>query len=152
MAFVASLLLSCRNAVFVLAVTLATAVARILYQNYRRAENLKRTGRIDGLPVLNLDRDDFERATKRYRTELKELLQLGYKQFKHGIYQLWSVYGFVTIVSPDFLEELNALPKGTLDFYGAVQKVSPLFPRVVTWEESLTVGEIRSAWLATMNG
>ncbi|KAL4767273.1 cytochrome P450 [Aspergillus nidulans var. acristatus] len=135
MAFVASLLLSCRNAVFVLAVTLATVVARILYQNYRRAENLKRTGRIDGLPVLNLDGDDFERATKRYRTELKELLQLGYKQFKHGIYQLWSVYGFVTIVSPDFLQELNALPKGTLDFYGAVQK------RMVGDYEWVTLGD-----------
>lgn len=146
MAFVATLLLSFRNAVFMLVVTLAAAVARTLYQNYRRAENLKRTGRIDGLPVLNLDGDDFERATKRYRTELKKLLQLGYRQFKHGIYQLWSVYGFVTIVSPDFLEELNALPKGTLDFYGAVQKVTPSIPACGSLRRKPDVGEIRSAW------
>lgn len=110
-----------------LALLVGFVAATVLIQNYQRSDDLKRNGRIDGVPVLNLEGDDFDRATRRYRTKLKQLLQAGYQRFKHGIYQLWGMYGFITIVSPDFLEELNMLPKGALDFYGAVQKVGISF-------------------------
>ncbi|KAH6674963.1 cytochrome P450 monooxygenase [Halenospora varia] len=102
-------------------------------QHYLRVRNLKRQ-RID-VPCLNLEGEDFEGARQRYMSDLHGLLQLGYQKFKHGIYQLWSIHGFVTIVSPDFLEELSALPTNTLDFYEATQK------RMVGDFEWVTLGD-----------
>lgn len=94
---------------------------RLVTQNFLRVRRLKKQ-RID-VPIINLEGDDYAAAHKAYTSDLKNLLRRGYKDFKHGIYQLWSIHGFITIVSPDFLEELSDLPPGTLDFYEATQKV-----------------------------
>ncbi|KAM5437369.1 hypothetical protein McanMca71_001018 [Microsporum canis] len=88
--------------------------------SFLRAQKLKRQ-RID-VPIINLKGDDYDAALKAYVTDAKSLLRRGYKEFKHGIYQIWTLHGFTTIVSPDFLEELSSLPPGTIDFYEGTRK------------------------------
>lgn len=89
--------------------------------NYLRAQKLKRQ-RID-VPIINLKDNNYDAAVKAYITDAKGLLQRGYKEFKHAIYQIWTLHGFTTVVSPDFLEELSSLPPGVIDFYEGTRKV-----------------------------
>jgi hypothetical protein len=98
-----------------------TIFVRFWSDSYLRAQKLKRQ-RIN-VPVLNLEGNNYEAALRAYVADAKGLLERGYKEFKHGIYQIWSLHGFITVVSPDFLEELSSLPPGTIDFYEGTRKV-----------------------------
>ncbi|KAI1281074.1 cytochrome P450 monooxygenase [Xylaria sp. FL0933] len=101
----------------------ALSVGVILYfwvDNYLRVYKLKRQ-RL-GVPVINLKGDDYDAAAKEYVTDAESLLRRGHKEYKHDVYQVWGSFGFTTIVSPDFLEELSSLPPGTIDFYKGAMK------------------------------
>jgi ent-kaurene oxidase len=88
---------------------------------WQRARTLK-SQRNEGVPIVNLSNDDYKAAEKLYVSDLKNLLLTGYKKFKHGVYHLWSVDGFLSIVSSDYVDELKNLPVDVLDFHAAAQK------------------------------
>ena len=90
--------------------------------NYIQLERLKKPA--VGVPVLNLKgKKDYNEASQYYLYHFKELLQEGYQKFKHGTFQVWGIDGYIVIVSPDHLTELNALGTDALDFHAASQKV-----------------------------
>lgn len=110
------------GAVLLILVSLVISIiVRFWSDSYLRAQKLKRQ-RID-VPIINLKGDNYDAALKEYTRDAKGLLHRGYKEFKHGIYQIWTLHGFTTVVSPDFLEELSSLPPGTIDFYEGTRKV-----------------------------
>lgn len=92
--------------------------------NYVQLQRLK-TPAVD-VPVLNLKGKSFDEAAEYYLYHFKEILQQGYDRFKtvykKGAFQVWGIDGYIVIVSPEYLEELNALGTDTLDFHSASQK------------------------------
>ncbi|KAI1855136.1 hypothetical protein JX266_000001 [Neoarthrinium moseri] len=76
------------------------------------------------LPVLNLQAGDFGRASREWQYDYEKYMKEGYREYRHGAYQLWSPDGYVTVVSPDFLNELKNMPDNMCDFYsGAANAV-----------------------------
>jgi hypothetical protein len=103
------------------------------------------------LPVLNLQGGGFAEAEKSYFENLPVLLRDGYQKYKHGFYQLFSPTGYLVIASADYIQEMNQLPKGTLDFHSASQKVrrnrNPSFPsRHVDQRRQLTLHAEANGW------
>lgn len=92
-----------------------------LVKHWVRVEQVTR--RSLNLPVLNLEGENFAEAINAYYNDLRNLLQDGYRERKHGFYQLFSPTGYLTIASADFVQEMDRLPKGTLDFHSASQQV-----------------------------
>ncbi|KAH6621651.1 cytochrome P450 [Chaetomium sp. MPI-SDFR-AT-0129] len=92
--------------------------------NYVQLQRLKKPA-VD-VPVLNLKGKSFDEAAEYYLYHFKEILQQGYDRFKtvykKGAFQVWGIDGYIVIVSPQYLEELNALGTDTLDFHSASQK------------------------------
>ncbi|KAH6622511.1 cytochrome P450 [Chaetomium tenue] len=92
--------------------------------NYVQLRRLK-TPSVD-VPVINLRGEDFDGAAEYYLYHFKEILEQGYGRFKglynKGAFQVWGIDGYIVIVSPEYLEELNALGTDTLDFHSASQK------------------------------
>ncbi|EPE26982.1 Cytochrome P450 [Glarea lozoyensis ATCC 20868] len=88
---------------------------------YLRLRRLQ-TPQVD-VPVINLGADrNFDDAHEKYLYHFKDLLQEGYQKSKHGVYQVWSLDGYILIVTPDLVEELNALGTEVLDFHAASQR------------------------------
>ncbi|KAF2463260.1 cytochrome P450 [Lindgomyces ingoldianus] len=52
----------------------------------------------------------------------KDILKEGYDKYKHREFLVWGIDGFITILSPDYLEELNVLGKDVLNFHAASQR------------------------------
>lgn len=115
-------LLLCPSLAAAFAVITACCIAAHVLRHYLRTEQLK-TPPSTVFPILNLVDKDFAAAQDLYLKDLPGLLREGYRRYKHTFYQLWSVDSYITIASADFLEEMNGLPEGTLDFHAATQKV-----------------------------
>ncbi|KAL7928083.1 cytochrome P450 [Trichoderma chlorosporum] len=74
------------------------------------------------VPVLNLDKDrNYAAATDQYIHNFKSILEKGWLEFRHDVYQIWGVDGFVVIVPPEFVEELNAKGTAVVDLHTASQ-------------------------------
>ncbi|KAK1977035.1 cytochrome P450 [Colletotrichum cereale] len=84
---------------------------------------LSRRPKLD-LPVLNLKGRGYSQASREWQHNYAMYMEQGYREFRHGAYQLWGPEGFVTVLSPDFLGELKNLPDDKLSFYlGAANAV-----------------------------
>lgn len=107
----------------VLSVFSAFIVATVasLYQDYLRTRRLRLA--VNNSPIINLSDSDYAAAAKEHATNLPALLAKGYESFKHGVYQIWSKDGFMTILGTDYIDELKSLPKDVLDFHAGAQKV-----------------------------
>lgn len=108
---------------FVLTVTLLSGAYFIVPIIYRYIEISRAKIPPHGAPILNVRSGDYEGATSLYLNDLKSLLSEGYRKYRHQVYQIWGVDGYITIVPTEFCEELNNLPKDMLDFHAATQKV-----------------------------
>lgn len=99
-------------------ISLATVVT-----SYIRAQNLKKP-KVD-VPILGLGKNkDYAEASNYYLFHFKQILEEGYQKFKNDVYQVWGIDGYLVIVSPRFVEELNALGTDVLDVHTASQTVS----------------------------
>lgn len=98
------------------------SVILFIVRNYIHLRNRKKPF-IDA-PILNLGPDkNYIAAAKKYKSHFKDVLQEGYEKFKEGIYQLWGIDGYLVIVSPRYVQELDALGTEVLDMHSASQKV-----------------------------
>ncbi|KAK0375171.1 cytochrome P450 [Colletotrichum limetticola] len=74
------------------------------------------------VPVLNLGEDkNYASASEKYVHNFKSILQEGWERFRDGVYQVWGIDGFVVIVAPKFVEELNAKGTDVVDVHAASQ-------------------------------
>ncbi|OHE91568.1 cytochrome P450 [Colletotrichum orchidophilum] len=74
------------------------------------------------VPVLNLGEDkNYAAASEKYVHNFKAILQQGWERFRDGVYQVWGIDGFVVIVAPKFVEELNAKGTDVVDVHAASQ-------------------------------
>ena len=98
------------------------SVVLLIARNYIHVRNRKKQF-IDA-PILNLGPDyNYIAAAKRYKSHFKDILQEGYEKFKEDVYQLWGIDGYLVIVSPRYVKELDALGTEVLDMHSASQKV-----------------------------
>ncbi|KAJ3949580.1 uncharacterized protein N0V96_000701 [Colletotrichum fioriniae] len=74
------------------------------------------------VPVLNLGEDkNYASASEKYVHDFKSILQQGWERFRDGVYQVWGIDGFVVIVAPKFVEELNTKGTDVVDVHAASQ-------------------------------
>lgn len=102
-------------------IALAFSFALLSYLKIRQQKKIK-----VHVPVLNLGDDkNYAAASQRYMHHFKDILIEGYQKFKNDVYQVWGIDGFIIIVPPKYVEELNALGTDALDVHAASQTVSP---------------------------
>ncbi|KAI9711714.1 MAG: hypothetical protein M1820_001858 [Bogoriella megaspora] len=93
-------------------------VIKIVISSHLRLRHRKKP-KVD-VPILGLDAN-YAEATNRYMQNLKDILDEGYRKFRDGVYQIWGIDGFLVIVSPKHVEELNAIGTDALDLHAASQ-------------------------------